>query len=98
MQKFYHEGEYFSHIITQREIKGIVPAQDKPVVKYMALPVKNTVAAPYQPKVGSRYNMVPVDHPAEYLNGRICESSRVISVDDNNTSFETQNTRYELAE
>jgi hypothetical protein len=85
--QFNNEIEYFDHVRTQQQLPKESRAA-KPVVKYVPL------NADYKPVVGLSYSMVPVDHPAGYLNGQICESSRVIAVDA--TGFETLNTRYEL--
>jgi hypothetical protein len=63
---------------------------DKPVVKYKATPVTN-------PEVGNSTAVIPLDHPAEYLNGRVATTSYIVAVGQNG-SFETRNTRYELAE
>lgn len=83
---FNNESEYFGHAATQQANRTV----EKPVVKYQSIG-KN-----YLPEVGKRYSMVPVDHPAAYLNGIMAVSSTVVAV--NGTSFETMNTRYELAE
>jgi hypothetical protein len=85
MSKFASVGEYFKHVAAQQATR----TEEKPVVKYH-------VASSREPTVGYRHSVIAVDHPAEYLNGQVVSTSPVQSVD--GTSFETLNTRYELAE
>lgn len=44
--------------------------------------------------VGYCANVVPIDHPHDYLNGEVVTTSRVVSIADNGFDFETLNTKY----
>jgi hypothetical protein len=76
--------EYYSAISTKQE--GANKTEDKPVVHY-ALVI-------HPPKIGQRAIVVPIDHPAAYLNYQRVDTSRVIAVAEDGNSFETLNTRY----
>lgn len=64
--------------------------REKPVVKYLAVDYGQD-----KPEVGMRHWIIPLDHPAEYLNNFPASTSAVVSVEDNG-NFETLNTKYVL--
>lgn len=58
--------------------------REKPVVSY---------SERFSPIIiGASVSIIPLDHPAEYLNGDIAYTSAVVAIDGDN--FETRNTRY----
>lgn len=77
---YFSRDEYFSAVMNEN-----VP-QDKPVVHYHTLIVAPEVDLPAM--------VIPIDHPAAYLNGDIVTTSYVVSIDENGTDFETRNTKY----
>jgi hypothetical protein len=86
LSKFASYAEYEASIVPGKPPETAA----KPVVRY------NATAYTFPLEVGSPTQVVPVDHPAAYLNGRLATTSYIVAVD--GTSFETRNTRYELAE
>lgn len=76
--------EYLSGVI--RKQSGPNASDDKPIVHYSVLI--------HRPEVNYRAVIVPIDHPAIYLNGQRVTTSTIISVDDNGKDFESLNTRY----
>lgn len=79
--------EYFGDVAYRPRAK----TEDKPVVKYKRVPGVTEL------RVNGSATIIPVDHPAGYLNGRIAHTSYIMAVGTDG-SFETRNTRYELAE
>lgn len=77
--------QYFNAIF-----KGENPRQ-KPVVHY-----RKERLSPAIPVKGRSAVVVPVDHPAQYLNGITITTSTVLAVFED--GFETHNTRYVLVD
>lgn len=85
MSTFANSQEYMATIIG----KPVPKTEDKPVVKY------KRVRYASEPRVGDVTAVIPVDHPAGYLNGRVATTSYIVAVGEDG-SFETRNTRYVL--
>lgn len=77
-ETYFNKNEYFTAILN-----GNVP-KDKPVVHYHTLIVA--------PEISQRAVIVPIDHPAVYLNGDVVHTSGVVSI--SGKDFETRNTKY----
>lgn len=81
-------SKYASHDQYLAAVKDASAPYVKPIVHYQAHPDEVIM-------VGDSANIIPVDHPAGYLNGRVAHTSGVVSVGPDG-SFETRNTRYVL--
>ena len=79
------EEQYFNTIF-----KGENPRQ-KPVVRY-----RKGRYSPAIPTVGHSVAVIPLDHSAQYLNGKLAYTSEVLAVFED--GFETHNTRYVLVD
>jgi hypothetical protein len=82
--------EYFAHVIDSQSKRAEGIEVPKPVVKF-ALTI-------HPPKKGDQAVVIPVDHPARYLNGVKVRTSTVVAVDADGINFETLNTRYEFSQ
>lgn len=85
-----HPDEYMAHVIDSQSKRAAGVVIQKPVVKF-ALTI-------HPPKKGSQAVVVPINHPAAYLNGVKVRTSTVVSVDSDGINFETLNTRYEFVQ
>lgn len=87
MQETYNNSkEYYNALVNELVSKR--PRQ-KPTVHYLAVPDALPLVVGYEACV------IPVDHPATYLNGRYVDTSPVVNIFEG--GFETRNTRYVLA-
>lgn len=84
--EYKNHNEYLDDVL--KPMSQRVEKRQKPVVHYS----DHVLGWPVM--VGDRAGVVPVDHPASYLNGRVAYTSTVISIDVNGVDFETQNTKY----
>ena len=76
-----------SQFATREEYAAAVMAEqkrEKPTVHYSARLTDI--------EIGCRVALIPIDHPATYLNGGVAYTSGVMAVDGND--FETMNTLY----
>lgn len=78
---FNNHGEYYTEVITNNE-------REKPVVHYS----KHIEGWPIE--IGESAGVVPIDHPAIYLNGRAAYTSYIVNIAENGVDFETRNTKY----
>jgi hypothetical protein len=79
-EQYTNRGDYFAAIAAKQAAK--------PVVKYRP-------AYSEQPIIGRRFDVIPTNHPAAYLNGELVSTSMVVA-SDGQGNFETLNTRYVL--
>jgi hypothetical protein len=81
---------------TQYESRADYAAHALPAQAGLIHRVKPVVRAQYveQPEIGDSCNIIPIDHPASYLNGDIAHTSEVVAITED--GFETLNTRYVL--
>jgi hypothetical protein len=82
-ETFSNKSEYFDAILANTP-------RAKPVVHYHTMPDGSSFA-----KVDEVAFVIPVDHPAQYLNGDVVRTSYIVEVFED--GFETRNTRYVLA-
>jgi hypothetical protein len=82
MSKFACKADYFAYIAKQQAER----TNPKPVVHFTPVKGENY-------KIGHSIAVLPVDHPAVYLNGRITFTTPVVKVNIDG-SFETYNTVY----
>lgn len=83
MERYSNKFEYYSSVVPS-QLENVY--RDKPVVHY--------IFAFQPPRVNERASVIPVDHPAVYLNGQRVSTSAVVSVAEDGNSFETLNTKY----
>ena len=79
---FTNKHEYLENCYQQQDNR----TKEKPIVHFSRLIWK---APP-----GERAAIIPIDHPAVYLNGKTTYTSDVVSLDANGIDFETLNTKY----
>lgn len=86
--KYVSPQDYAADIYTPMSERAA--KREKPVVKYLAVSYGQG-----KPEVGFRHWIIPLDHPAEYLNNLPANTSSIVSAEDNG-NFETLNTKYVL--
>lgn len=79
-ESFSNKSEYFDAILAKTP-------RAKPVVHYQPMPDGSSLA-----RVDEVAYVIPIDHPAQYLNGDVVRTSYIVEVFED--GFETRNTRY----